>query len=77
MENNKLDWSFKAFLEACAEVDMSSTTNHIRRQKQAKKTTKHIKKQNRRKNRQTPALITAHHFNKEFNQFVFGNSKRR
>lgn len=77
MANNKLDWSFQAFLEACAEVDMSSTANHIRRQKRAKKTAKYIKKQNRRKNRQTAALITAHHFNKEFNQFVFENSKRR
>lgn len=77
MSNNNYDWSFKAFLEACAEVDMSSTANHIRGQKQAKKTAKHIKKQNRRKNRQMAALITAHHFNKEFNQFVFGNDKRR
>lgn len=77
MANNKLDWSFKAFLEACAEVDLSSTAKSIQRQKQAKKTTKHIKKQNKRKNRQTATLITAHHFNKEFNQFVFGNDKRR
>lgn len=77
MSKTNLDWSFKAFLEACAEVDMSSTANGIRRRKTARKTAKYRKKQNKHKQRQLSTLMVAHHFNKEFNEFVFGNSKRR
>ncbi|MCM1284921.1 MAG: hypothetical protein NC213_00190 [Acetobacter sp.] len=76
MSKTKFDWSFGAFLEACAEVDMSSTANQIRRQKQTKKIAKYRKKQNKRKNRQTAALIVAHHYNKKLNRFVFGNKRK-
>lgn len=76
MSKAKFDWSFNAFLEACAEVDMSSTANRIRRQKQAKKIAKYRKKAKRKENRQATALIVAHHYNKKFNRFVFGNKRK-
>lgn len=55
---------------------VSSTANRIRRQKQTKKIAKYRKKAKRKENRQATALIVAHHYNKKFNRFVFGNKRK-
>ena len=45
--------------------------------KNSKKITKAQKKQRKRQNRQTRNLIVAHHCVEKYNNFVFGNDRRK
>lgn len=56
----KLDWSFRAFLDACVEAPPTKTAAAIRDNKHAKRVAKKQKKQHRAVRRQTVAASAAY-----------------
>lgn len=52
-------------------------SNNMQKQRIAKRNAKAIKKQKKKQNRQIRNLIIARHCVKSYNNFVFGNDKRR
>lgn len=52
-------------------------SNNMQKQRIAKRNAKAIKKQKKKQNRQIRNLIIARHCVKSYNNFVFGNNKRR
>ena len=52
-------------------------SNNMQKQRIAKRNAKARNKQRKRQNRQTRNLIIARHCVKSYNNFVFGNDKRR
>lgn len=68
---------YLAFKEFSISPEGQRFSNNMQKQRIAKRNAKAIKKQRKRQNRQIRNLIIARHCVKSFNDFAFGNNKRR
>ena len=68
---------YLAFKEFSLSPEGQRFSNNMQKQRIAKRNAKARKRQNKRQNRQMRNLIIARHCVKSYNNFVFGNNKRR